>query len=53
VVGLAALPASQLAGLLYGLDHRLPFLVGAACALCAAALMLVVRLDTPEPVPVD
>jgi len=53
VVGLAALPASQLAGVLYGLDHRLPFIVGACTAAVAAIMMLAVRLDTPKTVTVD
>lgn len=47
VVGLAALPASQLAGVLYGIDHRLPFLLGASSAAIAALMMLSVRLDRP------
>lgn len=53
VVGLAALPASQIAGLLYGLDHRLPFVLGACAAGAAASLMLFVRLDTVSAPSVD
>jgi len=45
VVGVSALPATQLAGVLYGMDHRLPFVVGALAAAAAAILMLVIPLD--------
>lgn len=45
VVGLAALPASQIAGILYGIDHRLPFVLGAITALLGAIMILAVPLD--------
>lgn len=53
VVGLAALPASQLAGILYGLNRSLPFIVGAVCAGLAALALLATRLDTPPQPSVD
>jgi MFS family permease len=53
VVGLAALPASQMAGVLYGIHRALPFYVGGACAVCAAVALVVTRLDTPAQASVD
>jgi MFS family permease len=50
-VGLAALPASQLAGLLYSWNHAAPFVMGAACAGLAAAALAVARLSPPSHAP--
>jgi len=53
VVGLAALPACQLAGVLYDMNHALPFYVGGICSCAAAIALLLTRLDTPVPASVD
>ncbi len=53
VVGLAALPASQLAGVLYGVNRSLPFVIGAICAALAAGALLATRLDSPARASVD
>lgn len=46
VVGLAALPASFMAGQLYDhVSHGAPFLLGAACATAAAILLAIVPLE--------
>jgi MFS family permease len=53
VVGLAALPACQMAGILYDINRALPFFLGAACALVAAIALLIARLDTSVQPSVD
>lgn len=53
VVGVAALPASQMAGVLYGFDRRLPFLVGAVTAGLAALAIMVTLLDRKPETLVD
>lgn len=53
VVGLLALPASQIAGVLYGVDHRLPFALGAVTAACGSILLSAFSLDKPSEVVVD
>jgi len=50
VVGLAALPASVIAGVLYDrVSHAAPFWVGAGAAVLAAILMLALVPETNRP----